>query len=91
MRFYALTYGIGFEVDGREYELALPYDGASYSAIKEQAQVAYGVTLPDMTNEQWFAALNKFITDAIEDGVDIGPIGRINRILTERDPDPKRH
>jgi hypothetical protein len=90
-RFYALTYAIGIEVDGREYMLSLPYDGAAYEAIQAQAKAAYDLTLPDMSKEVWAKTLNSFIADAIENQIDIGPISRINRIVTDRDPDPRKH
>ena len=90
-RFYALTYAVAFEIDGKEHELVMPYDGALYSTIMERAEAECGVRLPFKTQDEWFAMLNKFIADAIEDGIDIGPISRTNRILTDRDPDPRRH
>lgn len=89
-RFFAAVYTIGFEVDGRELAVTIPYDGANYAAIRAAVLLEHGVTLPEMTQEQFGNMLNLHIAAAIADGDGVGPVGRINRVITGRDG-PQRH
>lgn len=90
LRFYNITYAIVIEHDGREIEIVLPWDGCRYESIKCVAIEQHGVQLPAMTQRQWIETLERFIAQAIEDGADIGPLSRVNRIVTGRN-EPQRH
>jgi len=90
LRFHTSTYTIAIEHDGREIEIILPWDGCRYETIKRFALEQRGVTLPDMTQAQWGDVLQRFVSQAIADGADLGPLSRINRVITERE-EPRRH
>ncbi len=89
-RFYTTHFAIAIEHDGREIKMDLPWDGCGYDQINRVALEQYGVTLPPMSQAQWGETLERFIAQSIEDGADIGPLSRVNRVLTERG-EPRRH
>jgi hypothetical protein len=68
----------------------VPFDAFSYVEIMARAYREHGVTLPYLSQSQWGEALQQFIAGAIAEGADIGPISRINRIVTG-DDEPRKH
>ncbi len=89
-RFCTTHFAIAIEHDDREIEIVMPSNGCGYDQIKRIAFEQHGVTLPDMTQAQWGETLQRFISQPIEDGADLGPLSRVNRVITERE-EPRRH
>src|SRR6516225_3147968 len=83
--FHSADYVVGLEHDGRQFTINVPFDAFSYVEIMARAYREHGVTLPYLSQSEWGELLQQFIAAVIADGEDIGPISRINRIVTERE------
>jgi hypothetical protein len=88
--FHAANFMVGLEHDGREIVLAVPFDAFKYTELMARAYREHGVTLPYLSQYDFGEMLQRFVADAVAEGVDLGPISRVHRIVTG-DDEPQKH
>ena len=84
--FHAAAYTIGFEVEGREIAITVPFDRFRFEDIQMRVYEQHQVMLPFLTQAEWGEQLNHFVRDAIAAGQDIAPLSTVNRIVTGHEP-----